>query len=90
MEYTPIHQNYIKILNSTIDSKIIAIYSDDLVKNFYLDFANNFKLYESKNSETVEILYGFIDFQKFKNQMLEFKTGGVDYKPSQVKKVNYS
>jgi len=32
--------------------------------------------YKAENADTMEVLYGFIDFRKFKENMLLFKEGG--------------
>jgi hypothetical protein len=32
----------------------------------------------------VEVLYGFLDFQKFKEGVLKYKQGGVDFTPEQL------
>jgi len=37
-------------------------YSDEEINNFYVDFATDMKKYESINSNTMDQLYGFIDF----------------------------
>lgn len=40
--------------------------TDDDLKIFYKDFAENLKTYQALNSEVVEILFGYTDFEKFK------------------------
>jgi hypothetical protein len=45
-------------------------YSEDEINVFYTQFARNIKEYEAINPEVVDNLYGFIDFEKFKQNML--------------------
>lgn len=47
-----------------------------------MDFKDNFKQYEGENEEVVDTLFGFVDFNRFKQQMLQFKAGCVDYDPT--------
>lgn len=75
------------ILEQVIDSKLFATYSQDVVESFYKDFQENWKTYEAENSDAVETLIGFTDFNKFKKQMLEFKAGFVDCKKEDLNKV---
>jgi len=35
-----------------------------------MDFKDNFKQYEGENEEVVDTLFGFVDFNRFKQQML--------------------
>ena len=51
-----------------------------------MDFAQNFAAYAQINNDTVETLFGFTDFSKFKKQMLEVKAGEItvkQYEPDQ-------
>jgi hypothetical protein len=45
---------------------------------FYTDFAENFESYKSINEDAYEIMCASIDFKKFKDQMLKFKSGVKD------------
>ena len=77
LEYTTIFEEYVKILESTIDTQLYQNYQEAQISAFYNDFKDNFKEYQKVNSDTVEILVGFIDFNKFKTQMLEVKKSQV-------------
>ena len=81
LEYTPIFENYVNILEQVIDSKLQQSYGADDILGFYLDFKDNFKQYEGENEEVVDTLFGFVDFNRFKQQMLQFKAGCVDLDP---------
>jgi len=49
-----------------IDSQLFSQYKEDQVQAFYKDFANHFAEYGKISSDTVETLFGFTDFNKFK------------------------
>jgi hypothetical protein len=53
-------------------------YSDDQIEQFLKSFVDNMPKYKQKDPEAVETLYGFIDFQKFKNTMVTYKKGMID------------
>lgn len=74
LEYTTIFEEYVVILEGSIDSKLYQHYSEQQIKAFYNDFKDNFAQYQSINTDVVETLFGFTDFNKFKKQMLEVKT----------------
>lgn len=76
MEYSQIFDEYVYILESIIESKIANAYSKEQIAEFYNDFKENYKNYEAINSETVEVLFGFIDFVKFKEAVIKFKKQG--------------
>ena len=40
---------------------------------FYLSFKDKLPEYKAKNPEVVDMLYGFIDFDQFKKQMINAK-----------------
>lgn len=90
LEYTPIFNNYINILESVIDAQLYAKYDQDSVGAFYMDFKDNFKEYEKEDAEAVETLFSFTDFNKFKTQMLQCKTGQIDYKREEASNPDYS
>ena len=73
LEYSTIHEEYIQILEGTIDSKLFQTYSEPQIKAFYDDFKDNSAQYAKINEDVVDTLYGFVDFNKFKKQMLEVK-----------------
>ena len=53
-------------------------FSEDQINHFYKTFEANQASYIETDSETVDILYNFIDFNKFKKHMLDFKNS-TDY-----------
>ena len=61
-------------------------YSDEEVEEFLKSFVDNMPTYKEKDPETVDVLYGFIDFQKFKTSMITFKKGVVDQKDTTTDK----
>ena len=64
------------ILEDIIESQLKTEFTDDEVNHFYSTFQDNMAAYKEENADTMDILYGFIDFQKFKENMLLFKEGG--------------
>lgn len=60
-------------------------YSDEEINNFYVDFATDMKKYESINSNTMDQLYGFIDFQDFKVNIIGYKKGPMALKAEELK-----
>lgn len=57
-----------------IEIKLLKKFSQDEIKQFYIDFEINFKEYEKRNEGVVETLFGFIDFSKFKEMALTCKS----------------
>jgi hypothetical protein len=53
-------------------------YSEDQINAFYTDFSENFESYKTINEDAYEIMTASIDFKKFKDQMLKFKSGVKD------------
>ena len=72
-EYKEIHEEYISILESTIEAQLNQFYSEEQVNNFYKDFIDNFDSYKELNEDAYTIMCASIDFVKFKDQMLKFK-----------------
>ena len=54
---------------------------------FYVHFKDNYKTYEPINSDTVEVLFGFTDFTKFKEAVLKYKRGIIE-NPDDIGKVD--
>ena len=75
LEHTNIHQEYVHILESIMEANLKQTFSDDEINNFYIDFATDMKKYESINSNTMDQLYGFIDFMNFKENIIAYKKG---------------
>ena len=73
LEYSPIYESYVYILESVIDSRLIEKFMPSETEEFYKTFKDNLQTYEAINSDTLDTLYGFIDFDKFKDKMIKFK-----------------
>lgn len=57
-----------------IDQELYKTFSQEQVKAFYDDFKAEVGKYEAINSSAVETLFGFIDFDKFKQAILKHKS----------------
>ena len=73
LEYTPIFESYVKIMEDYMDAKMMEKYSLDEIKSFYADFAADPKKYEAIDKPVVEELFSFTDFEGFKKTMLSHK-----------------
>ena len=80
MSHSDIHKDYIMIMEQIIEAKLKVNFSDDEVKAFYETFKDKLDSYEKIDAETVDILFGFVDFDKFKQKMIEYKGGMQDEK----------
>ena len=71
-------------MDKLIDSALIEThgYSEQEVKAFYDTFLQDLEKYKAQNadSDAFEILYGMLDFDKFKTQMLDQKLGAMTEK----------
>ena len=75
LEHSEIFKAYAQILDEIIEVKLLEKFSDEDIKAFYGSFAANLKSYETINSDTVDTLFGFQDFDTFKKKMLMYKRG---------------
>ena len=68
-------------MDNTITSKLLEAGFDDQadLEPFYKGFKANIAKYEAENSDVVETLYTFIDFSKFKENILDIKKA-IDFK----------
>ena len=73
LEYTPIHEAYIYILEKMIEENLSQKFNQDQIDAFYGTFIDNMAAYKDFNSHAVETLYGFIDFEKFKAEIIKYK-----------------
>ena len=73
--YKTVYDNYLEIMENTIESKLIGEFSfqDEEINHFYTSFADKKQHYEQINVNTVDALFSFIDFDRFKKEMLEMK-----------------
>ena len=77
------------MLEQAIEVQLKQEYSEDQINAFYTDFSENFENYKSINEDAYEIMTASIDFKKFKDQMLKFKTGVKDEDKSDQKTHNF-
>ena len=75
LEHTNIFKDYIMILEQIIETKLRETFSDDDIKSFYKSFKDNLPEYEKINVETVDTIFGFTDFDKFKQTIVTYKRG---------------
>ena len=80
LEYTTIFEEYVQILEQTIDTRLIESFTQEQIQSFYINFATNFQEYQKLDPDTVDVLYGFIDFNKFKQLVLQIKKGEITVK----------
>ena len=66
LDHTDIHRDYVAIMEQIIEAKLKEKFTDEDIQEFYKTFKNNLDKYEKMDPETVDILFGFIDFEKFK------------------------
>lgn len=69
------YDNYLEIMEKTIESKLIGEFNfqDEEISQFYTSFPDKKQHYEQINVNTVDALFSFIDFDRFKKEMLEMK-----------------
>ena len=70
-----IFEEYIQMIDSSIDARICEEYEKNEIQAFYDGFKGRAGEYETLNSDTFELLYNTIDFDLFKRTMLRFKQG---------------
>lgn len=81
-EYKQIYEEYLAITKNIIEARLKESYrqNDDTIQAFYDALKDDKTKYEEENSDTMEMLYGVIDFDNFKVKMVEAKKGMVDNK----------
>jgi len=62
-------------MEKAIEARLLTefAFTDDEINGFYTSFPDNKAAYEQRNSNTVDSLYSFIDFDRFKNDMIQMK-----------------
>ena len=75
LEWTPVHEGYIFILEQMIDVKVTDSekFDEDQLAAFYEHFKDHYADYKAQNEEAMQTLLDFIDFNKFKASMIQFK-----------------
>lgn len=84
LEYTTIYEQYVEIMDRTIQTKLMDEYQigEEDIKSFLSTFEEQIETYKKENSEVVDILFGYVDFQIFKKAMMTYKKGIVNKKES--------
>ena len=74
-EYKQVYEDYCNIMDRCIEAKLKEEhnFSDADIQNFMSTFKDNMSLYKETSADTFDILFGFIDFDQFKQVMLQFK-----------------
>ena len=82
LEYTPIYEKYVEIMEKLMEAKLKGQYgfTDEDIEIFYKEFQANAKEFEKEDIDTVDVLYGMVDFVKFKKSMLTYVKGAIDLK----------
>ncbi len=75
LEYTDLHQQYVYILDEVLEASLKSKYTEDQITAFNEHFQTNYKDYEKVNDAAVDSLFGFLDFNKFKQQAIKMKQG---------------
>ena len=61
-EYKELHEEYIVLCETAIDSVVKAKFSEAEIQAFYVDFAENYASYKGKNDEAFQVMNALIDF----------------------------
>ena len=86
LEYTSVFASYIHILDQLIDAKLREKFSEDQIESFYETYAKNSSVYKKTNPNVHDTLFGFVDFQKFREQMISYKNANAKMSASDEKK----
>ena len=62
-------------MEQIIETKLREDFSDDDIQAFYKSFKEKLPEYEKINSDTVDTIFGFTSFEKFKSVILTYKRG---------------
>lgn len=63
------------ILEQIIETKLRETYAEDEINEFYKSFKDNLANYEKIDADVVNTIFGFTDFEKFKQTILVYKRG---------------
>ena len=86
LEYTSVFASYIHILDELIDSRLRESFSEDQIESFYENYAKKQSVYKGKNKSVHETLFAFVDFTKFRDQMISYKKANSKMTSSDEKK----
>jgi len=68
--YTNIYHDYVHLLDQLMEAQLKGTFSDQELEGFYIGFKDKMPIYEKIHIDFVDNLFAFIDFDKFKKQML--------------------
>ena len=69
-DYQKIFTEYTTFADTTIENGLRSKFSDQEIEDFYVSFEQNYKEYD--NPQIIETLFSFVDFDKFKKNMVEY------------------
>ena len=74
-EYKQVYEDYCNIMDRTIEAKLKEEhqFQEADIQKFMETFKDNLESYKAVNADTFDILYSFIEFDKFKQMMLDNK-----------------
>ena len=76
-----------QILDVTLKNDIYN-HSDDEVDLFYQTFKSHQEAYKAIDEDVMDLLFGLVDFSKFKNSVLEYKRGCINKDAGEVDEEN--
>ena len=76
-----------QVLDVTLKNETYG-HSEEQVKEFYATFKDNLENYKTINHDVVDILFGLVDFAKFKESILAYKKGCIDTDAATAQKEN--
>jgi ADP-ribosylation factor 2-binding protein len=85
LEYTPIYEKYVEIVEKIIEAKLKDEYghTNGEIEQFYQDFKAEMSEFEKEDRDTMDLLYGLVDFMKFKKSMLTYVKGATNLKATE-------
>ena len=86
LEYTNVYQDYVHLMEHLLDATLkndTYNHTDEEVDEFYTSFKEESKVYITANEDVMDLLFGLVDFQKFKRSVLEYKKGCIDDKATE-------
>ena len=60
-------------MDKVIEANLMKTFSEEQIAQFYSTFADSEEKYKKIDADAVEVLFGFLDFQKFKESVIKFK-----------------
>ena len=71
--YTQIYEQFVELLENIIVVKLEVKFKTEEIDTFYETFVDNMAKYEAEDALTVNSLFSFINFEKFKESILLYK-----------------